>query len=120
MSAPVLGGLSREICKLGSLKPLPGSNKRNVVASARPKHSRDAGVASTKASTRPSAVAERATNSTRTEQRGLDIEVDNEADEFSTVISVTGLNRPGLLSELTQTIQKLKLDVVKVPSLAKQ
>ena len=59
------------------------------------------------------AVAERMSGSEEGAAR-FKIEVDNDADETSTVIRVTGLNRPGLLTALTKTFQNLDLDVNKV------
>ena len=52
----------------------------------------------------------------QSDQRGLDIEIDNDAEESSTVIKVSGLNKPGLLSALTKKMQNLGLEVVKVTS----
>ena len=52
----------------------------------------------------------------RIRQQDLDIEVDNDAEESSTVIKVSGLNKPGLLSALTKKMQNLGLEVVKVAS----
>ena len=61
----------------------------------------------------PRAVAEKLSGSTG-EDPAFDIGIDNDADESATVISVTGLNRPGLLSALTAAFRDLNLEVVKV------
>lgn len=64
-----------------------------------------------KCSTQSSAIAE---PSSKEQSKDLVIDVDNNADENCTVVKVTGLNKPGLLSALTKTIQNLGLEVVKV------
>jgi len=115
INMPHLGGLSHNSCKVGHRSVSSVTGQRKGPIAARPHHSRDAAVLLKSATTRLRAVAELATNSSKPDQRGLDIEVDNNADDGSTVISITGLSKPGLLAELTQTIQKLKLEVVKVP-----
>lgn len=63
----------------------------------------------------PKAVAEQLSSSEE-EALGFNIDVDNTLAENATVIRVTGLNRPGLLTALTKTFQNLNLDVVKVTS----
>lgn len=59
------------------------------------------------------AIAEPSSKS-QTSQQGLNIEIDNDAEETSTVVKVSGLNKPGLLSALTKKMQNLGLEVVKV------
>ena len=59
------------------------------------------------------AIAEPSSKSQQ-DQQGLDVEIDNDAEESSTVIKVSGLNKPGLLSALTKKMQNLGLEVVKV------
>jgi len=118
VNVPVLGGLGHEICKVAQRNVTSSSSWRRGRNPARSHHFRDAPMVSKISSTRLRAVAEQATNSSKPDQRGIHVEVDNVADDTSTVISITGLNRPGLLAELTQTIQKLQLEVVKVHNLS--
>ena len=55
-----------------------------------------------------------AESSPKQQSQALEIDIDNSSEEESTVIKVTGLNKPGLLSALTKTLQNLGLEVVKV------
>jgi hypothetical protein len=118
MKMPLFGGLGHETCKLAQTNVLSNKCLRKGRSLARFNQPRDAPLITANTGARLKAVAEQATNSSKPDQRGLNIEVDNVADDASTMISITGLNKPGLLAELTQTIQKLQLEVVKVNSLS--
>ena len=65
----------------------------------------------TRLSTRLNAIAE---PSSKEQSKALEVEIDNSSDGKASIVKVTGLNKPGLLSALTKTIQTLGLEVVKV------